>query len=68
MITIATPVEVAPTLVRAIEWEGVGREWTNQFVLHRGGGEDDGDLIMLVRMNILRRRYEHRDRGFYLPV
>ena len=40
MITIVTPVEVAPTLVRAFESERVGRERTNQLVLQSGGGDD----------------------------
>ena len=31
---MTTPVEVAPTLVRAFEREGVGRERANQFVLY----------------------------------
>ena len=40
MITIITPVEVAPTLVRAFESEGVGRERTNQLVLRCCGHDD----------------------------
>ena len=40
MITMTTPVEVAPTLVRAFESERVGRERTNQLVLQSGGGDD----------------------------
>ena len=37
---MTTPVEVAPTLVRAFESERVGRERTNQLVLQSGGGDD----------------------------
>ena len=40
MITITTPVEVAPTLVRAFERERVGRERTNQLVLYCCGHDD----------------------------
>ena len=40
MITITTPVKVAPTLIRAFEWEGVGRERTNQLVLYCCGHDD----------------------------
>ena len=40
MTTMTTPVEVAPTLVRAFESERVGRERTNQLVLQSGGGDD----------------------------
>ena len=47
MITTATtmkaPVEVAPTLVRAFESEGVGRERANQFVLHCCGHDNYHD-------------------------
>ena len=43
MITITTPVEVAPTLVRAFGSEGVRRERANQLVLNCGGHDDYHD-------------------------
>ena len=62
MITITTPVEVAPTLVRAFGSEGVRRERTNQLVLNCGG-HDDGD-----HEQVGYNEYEHLDTGYFLPV